>query len=259
MARTTDHALSKKGRGQCLDLRDIVVQSHLKGDADAQALIKPDAFYVSPLTRAIQTAVIAFGPMRAEQRPPGETMLMGSAREKQNVGGLDSMSDKKGTHILYHAYQELLLMEDEGAVAAFRKLRWDIQDAENEWWCPGNSDSPEELDLRLKEFMCQLLYTPHQTCVVVGHSHFFRAVFKGFMSKDFKDSQPELARRLTKDKMDNCGVIRMKLDPTQDLQGPITNVELVLGSVLIADAGGLACCAAPPLEQHEIKLRQTVP
>lgn len=256
MAKTTDHSLSTGGRDSSLQLCERVKQGLAKGDQHAKDLVHAEALYVSPLTRAIQTAMIAFGQHWADLRPPGEVMLMGSAREKQNFGGLDSMSDKKGREILNHTFHELREMfedmPDEQAKidAAFRKLKWDVQDAEEEWWCPRNSDTSEELDLRLKDLMSQLLYTPHATSVVVGHSHFFRAVYKGFLSKEFKEKNPDFARKLQKEKMDNCGVIRIELDPRRDLlDGPITNAELVLNSRMIADGGGMmACCTAPSVD-----------
>lgn len=267
LTKTDDHSLSMKGCKQCVTVRKTVQEALRRGDKHAKNILNADAFYVSPLTRAIQTAVIAFGPLLVANQPRpaagrpqqrGQLMLMGSAREKQNFGGFDSMSDKKGREILNHTYHELLglLLEDDESrdevTNAFRTLQWDVQDAEEEWWCSKASDTAEELDLRLKDFMSQLLYTPHENSVVVGHSHFFRSVFKGFLSEEFREKEVNFTKQLTKEKMDNGGIIRVELDPSRSLlDGPIVNVELVLGSRLIADGGGMMACCKPPVSQDD--------
>jgi len=268
MARTTDHSLSAEGCEQALRLHQDVLAARRLGDENAKALCAPDAFYVSPLTRAIQTAVIALGPMLvegpvAEDGERGEIMLMGSAREKQNLGGLDSMSNKTGVEIIRHTGQELKHLLEGAAVpgpsimSTFNSLRFDVQDAEEEWWCSHLQDDKEELKLRLKDFMSQLLYTPHRTAVVVGHSHFFREVFKQFLSKELREKP--LGKDLVKKKMGNCAVIKLCLDPNRGLDdGPISSAELVLSSKMVSDGGGcMQCCNAQPAElEHEIDVRE---
>lgn len=269
MAQTTDHPISVKGRGQAEGLRDRIDKAQARDLAHARAMLGADAFYVSPLTRAIQTAVIGLGPglLGSEAEEAGELMLMGSAREKQNFGGRDSMSTKTGADILRNAHRELcdLYNEDpddqEEIDRVFGRLRFDVRDAEEEWWCPENSDSKKELGHRLDDFISQLLYTPHRTAVVVGHSHFFREVYRKFLSAEWERSNVKFSKELKQGKMDNCGVVRVELDAARELSdGPIVSAELVLGSKQISDGGNpllKACCEAPsaPSEMDELQIK----
>jgi len=258
MARTTDHSLSSKGVKQAEALSGKLEKAlqHPR-NADGEDMATADAYYVSPLTRAIQTAVIGLGPMldqrQSNEHERGEFMLMGSAREKQNLGGLDSMSTKIGAEILQHTHRELGELygrrSDDGINISriFNGIHWDVADAEEDWWCFNQSDSKEDLTYRLEDFMSQLLYTPHRKAVVVGHSHFFREVFKTFLSKDLPKAK---TTTFTRDKMDNCGVVRLELDPTRGFtEGPITSIKLVLDSEMLPDGkGGMlsSCCTAAP-------------
>merc|ERR1712154_416052 len=97
----TDHSLSNKGVEQAEKLSEKLEQAlQQPRNRDGEDIACADAYYASPLTRAIQTAVIALGPTLERGDERGELMLMGSAREKQNFGGLDSMSTKIGAEIL---------------------------------------------------------------------------------------------------------------------------------------------------------------
>lgn len=250
MARTTDHSLSVTGSAQAESLCERIEKARRQHNTDALDLAGADAFYVSPLTRAIQTAVVTLGPTMLEAEEHGEFILMGTAREKQNLGGFDSMSTKTGVDILRHAHKEMAVIYEgrpnrvTQMSRVFNGLHFDVQEVQEEWWCISQSDSKEELEGRLNDFMSQLLYTPHRTVVVVGHSHFFRAVLQNFLSKDLP---PDVYQNFTKNKIDNCGVLRLELDPSRDLeQHPIVSVDLVLGSKMLKEGGGMlkACCTA---------------
>mmetsp|Transcript_100660 Transcript_100660/g.313814 ORF Transcript_100660/g.313814 Transcript_100660/m.313814 type:complete len:268 (+) Transcript_100660:757-1560(+) len=220
-----------------------------QADAAVEEMLRPEAVYVSPLSRAIQTAVIALGPTLTRQKGCGELVLMANAREKQNFGGLDTWSTKIGVDVLQNCLDELRVLyegEEKDVLETFGRLRFDAHDVQDNWWFDGIAESKEDLQVRMEEFMSQLLYSPHRSMVVVGHSHFFRAVFKTFLSDDFFAENKELARAISSKKLMNCGVARVELDPKRGLSGgPITGVELILGTQLDSDGQGLlACCNA---------------
>lgn len=249
MARTVDHPLSGKGRKQAEGLAKRIAKAAKQSNASLQQLFRPDVVYVSPLARAIQTAVIALGPTMSKQAGgPGEMVLMASAREKQNFGGLDTKSTRVGVDVLQNSLDELRTLYDgeEGKVEeTFGGLRFDTSDVEDQWWFEGMAESSGELKARLQEFMSQLLYSPHRSAVVVGHSHFFRAVFKAFLGDDFFAENKELASALVRKKLQNCGVARVELDPRRGTGGgPIVSAQLVLDTVLEGEASLLACCTA---------------
>lgn len=206
--------------------------------------------YVSPLTRAVQTAVIALGETMTTEDSRGEMVLMATAREKQNFGGLDSKPEMMGAAVIQRTLEELqTLYRGESAareiIETFSKLRFDAQEVRDTWWHDGLSEPAPRVQERLQEFMSQLVYSPHRTIVVVGHSHFFRAIFKRFASPAFKAKEPALARRLGEEKLSNCGVARLELDPKSP-DCPIVGVKLVFETTLVSDKRALpSCCAAP--------------
>jgi len=115
------------------------------------------------------------------------------------------------------------------------------------------AESKSEMQARLEEFIAQLLYAPQRSIVVVGHSHFFREVFRHFLSEEVKAEEPKLTASLSKKKLMNCGVARLELDPGKGVAGgPIVGVQLVLDTTMDSDGGVLAaCCAAPGAEAEE--------
>merc|ERR1711862_119122 len=210
------------------------------GEPEDSQLLNPDVIYVSPLTRAVQTAVVGLGKVLSNPRC-GELVMMANAREKQNLGGFDSQPMAVGSQVIRRTLSELVRVYRDHSnlksmVNAFKKLKFDIHEVEGRWWNPV-SESEEQVKARLDEFMAQLRYSSHQKIVVVGHSHFFRAVFKEFLSNNFKETNDIFSKQLTKDKLPNCGVAKLELDPRIDEGGPITNVELMLGSTMTSDGG----------------------
>jgi len=248
MVRTTDHPLSAKGRAQAESLSQRIAKAATRANPELAELLRPEAVYVSPLTRAMQTAIIALGPAMTQANGNANVVLMANAREKQNFGGLDSRPAMTGVGVLQRTLDELkaLYQGDEAPIIdTFNQLRFDVRDVEGIWWEEAASENKDQLQVRLDEFMSQLLYSPHQSVVVVGHSHFFREVFRRYLSSDFKDQNNKLATEITKQKLMNCGVARLELDPTRGVGGePIMNVQLVLETTLSSDGGLLACCSA---------------
>jgi len=248
MVSTMDHPLSAKGRAQAESLSQRIAKAAARGRPELAGLLRPEAVYVSPLTRAIQTAVIALGPAITQAKGHTNMFLMANAREKQNFGGLDSRPTMTGIGVLQRSLDELkaLYQGDEAEIIeTFNQLHFDVRDVEGIWWEEAASENKDQLQVRMDEFMSQLLYSPHQSVVVVGHSHFFREVFRRYLSSDFKDQNNKLATEITKQKLMNCGVARLELDPTRGVGGePIMNVQLVLETTLSSDGGLLACCSA---------------
>jgi len=237
MFRTKDHPLSVHGRDQAEALHTRLQGSASSGVASrATPMLTPDIIYVSPLTRAVQTAVIGLRQALVAADRPGELVLMATAREKQNFCGFDTKSEMVGADVIQRAVNELrLLYKDPGSevLKVLKRIRVDVQEVQDTWWHTGKVESDEELQARLQEFMSQLLHSPHRTIVVVGHSHFFRAVFQKYLSEEFRARRPEFARRLTTMTMMNCGVVRLRLGPNESAShGTISEVELVLDTVL---------------------------
>ena len=60
--------------------------------------------------------------------------------------------------------------------------------------------------MRLSALLEQIRYSPAESVVLVGHSHFFRELLKAYLHDDFDARDPELAAALRKKKLSNCGV-----------------------------------------------------
>jgi len=101
MMSDTDHGLSQEGGLQAIQLSErllAAIKDPLKSP-DVQEMLQPNAVFVSPMCRAVQTAVMALGAALL-QKGLGKFTLLPNAREKQSLGGMDSISTKSGLAIL---------------------------------------------------------------------------------------------------------------------------------------------------------------
>jgi len=233
MARTTDHPISQNGQEQA-DMLAKRIAAISKEDQLALPMLSPDVVYTSPLSRAVQTSAIALQPLFAQADGPKELVLMPSAREKQNVGGLDTRSRKLGKDILQHNCKQLGMLykgKSSEVVDTFKDLQFDIREVEDRWWCEEVSESTAQLGVRMEDFLAQVLYSPHKVIIIVGHSHFFRAFCQRYLHDQFRELYPQLAKSFCARKLKNCTVARLELDPAQGLYGKaLVHVSPVLGS-----------------------------
>jgi len=260
MASKTDHPLSANGWDQAESLSKLLAEELDKelaadktSDASVSAMLQPGVVYTSPLARAIQTAVIAIGPVLAKAKQPArrELVLLASAKEKQNFGGLDTHCTKMGRDILDTALEELRsypgdAQKERPAVDAFFQLSYDLEEVQDVWWPEGQSETSKQLEVRLREFMMQLIYSAHDSIVVFGHSLFFQQIFRKYLSSKLRKGD-DIAQDLGQKKLPNCGVVRLELDPLISLEdGPFVEAQLVLGTEFEPDSHGLmSCCSAP--------------
>ncbi|CAE7500615.1 EXD3, partial [Symbiodinium pilosum] len=196
MVRTTDHPLSKKGRNQAEALRNLLqieLDKAHAGNANPSVaqMLQPGMVMASPLGRALQTAVIAYGPLqdKAESVRQTELVLAPNCKEKQNFGGLDTVCTKMGEEILATSLDELKslysdLEKDKFIVNSFQQMRFDLEEVLDRWWPDGQAESTAQLKARLQEFMFQLLFSSQESVVVFGHSLFFQQLMREFLSDD---------------------------------------------------------------------------
>ena len=96
------------------------------------------------------------------------------------------------------------------------------------------AESKEQLRLRMEELVQQIRYAPHETIVLVGHSHFFRALFQRYLHADVARKEPELAKQL-------CEEVAARATPS------FTNCMLRSGARRAAVRGGGGQSHALPL------------
>merc|ERR1719217_293707 len=81
----------------------------------------------SPLTRAVQTAIVGLSPLLQEKKQL-KVKLTADARERRNYGGRDSSGTRTGTDIL--AKNKSLLPEESHDLLD----RVDLTEVEDVWW-----------------------------------------------------------------------------------------------------------------------------
>mmetsp|Transcript_41004 Transcript_41004/g.108374 ORF Transcript_41004/g.108374 Transcript_41004/m.108374 type:complete len:281 (+) Transcript_41004:2-844(+) len=175
-----------------------------------------DALWSSPLTRALQTALVALEPLL---QLPGRTLeLKLNVREKKNFGGLDSIGRVCGDECYQRALAELRSMDEgEGGptsadMGPLSSLSVDPVEVGEEWWVSDGAEDSKSLDERLNELLHQIEHAPAERIVIVGHSHYYRAFFKRFLHPAFFHRDAGLARTLQTKSVPNCCVLSCSLD-----------------------------------------------
>jgi len=217
-----------------------------------RAFVDADLIASSPLTRALQTCVIGLSPLLrtpslADEagrpvhspllhlRTPSEAhgmlaagskeetgkqgaagvRLMANLREKKNLGGFDSTGSAIGhlavTKHLNETTAQLYAHDTERGAAVLGKVRLDTMEVEGKWWSDV-AESKAEVAARVSELLWQLQFAPEQRIILVGHSHFFRELFKALSSRKFFGRDASLAKRLGKKKLPNGGVAAVELN-----------------------------------------------
>ena len=180
--------------------------------AAAAALCDASVVYVSPLTRALQTAQIALAPLLRSRGLP--LTLAPNAREKLNAGGADTIGIAVGGAEVRARAREFLVPlydGDEAAVDALVAPPLDDLEARSRWWSVV-PETPEEAAARVDEVLNQLRHSEHERAILVGHSHFLRELFRRHLRPDFAAARPSLAAALQSHKLSNCGVAALEID-----------------------------------------------
>jgi len=224
MMKEHDHPLNEKGYQQALELQEAIKTAMTLGwsgdntslsaqAAAARHLINCELFWASPLTRALQTALVALEPLLQGRR----LELKANVREKKNWGGLDSIGRVCGVMCHQRALEELReLDQDSGGpgpaeVAKLGKIQVDPLEVQEEWWSDG-AESDKNLGDRLDEFLDQIQHAPQNKIVVVAHSHLFRNLFKRYLHPCFCMRAPDVALRLQSTSIPNGTVLNCTMD-----------------------------------------------
>ena len=198
----------------------------------------------SPLTRALQTCVLALGkPLRECGQP---IYLAPSARERINPGSADSFGCTVGggevrtrllekTNELMSGESALLTASSSEAYALIDGIVIDDCEVRSRWWSAGPeaASGAAGVNQRLGDLLDQIKYAPAETIVLVGHSHFFRELVRDQLSEAFVAREPALAAKLKSHKLSNCGVARLELDFDAAPDAPIVDVRLLAGTSLV--------------------------
>lgn len=229
-----DHPLSKAGIEQCLQLQKKLsvakaVGQHKLCPSEVQ-LLDAQIALSSPLSRAIQTALVGLQPLLDHL---GSLHLCRNAREKRNAGGRDSSGKAMGEAEIIHRIHTALLdsgVVQESDIDRYLAVPLDSTEAENRWW-NDSRESSSAVRERLMEFVTQMRFLREERIIIVGHSHFFRALLQQGMNTSATVTGASKADVLSK-KLENCGVMAVTFDFRKGADKPITEVELVFGTQL---------------------------
>lgn len=245
MMKQVDHPLSVDGLRQGKDLAQKLTAAVAKLEeegsspseqgevsANLRQLLSTEVVMASPLTRAVETALVGVGPIL---KRTGVLRLCRNAREKRNTGGRDTTGTARGEQEIAERARKALIQAGgtEAEVSEYCSVRIDATESHNKWW-NDSSESMAKVQDRIHQFLQQLRYMKEERVAVIGHSLFFRALLKNHMHESASvigPGTPSL-KELTSKKLMNCGVAAITLDFTRHVQNPITAVELLLDTKL---------------------------
>eukprot|EP00041_Stephanoeca_diplocostata_P012619 m.211237 g.211237 ORF g.211237 m.211237 type:complete len:444 (-) comp19025_c0_seq1:489-1820(-) len=245
-----DHELTSDGIKDAKDLNalwkaaaettneDAVVQERVNKFLNAKLSIS------SPLTRAVQTALLAMHghPSTAEHG----LLLLRNLREVKNAGSFDSVGSKSGDDIAPHVKTKLEEASEDGVMVDIHP-----NDAVGVWWNylldkENDKDTAIRLDGVLNFLKYDSAVPDDAATVLAGHSHFFRAMMKRHIGKEFRKRDPAWANTLSKEKLRNgaCLCVTFEWSPECVGMGAIpvvVDAKLMFGTTLAnGDTGSSA-------------------
>eukprot|EP01062_Namystynia_karyoxenos_P037336 TRINITY_DN2717_c0_g1_i9.p1 TRINITY_DN2717_c0_g1~~TRINITY_DN2717_c0_g1_i9.p1 ORF type:complete len:2514 (+),score=494.95 TRINITY_DN2717_c0_g1_i9:447-7544(+) len=226
MMKETDHPLSAAGRQQAEALRAAVEHAIAQGSD----ITRTTRVLASPLTRAVQTAIIGMGPVITRTRRP--LWLTRWAREKRNVGGRDTTGVAYGADIVkrIRTQTERLYAGSPQEAARLMECGIDVSEVPMKWW-DESAEAKDAFRARIAELTGVMRYLPDEALVIVGHSHCFRSLVSALCHPQAELiglSHQELRER----KLCNCGVMRVTLDFSKGDQ-PLVRAELVFSATMV--------------------------
>jgi len=173
--------------------------------------ISTNQIFVSPLTRAVQTALIALQPILISNRCL--VVLSPNVREKRNFGGRDSTGESYDRHVEKKILSNLhsALPDRPERVNDILSVVFDSSQVAGCWWCEHRETSLQVRD-RIDEMFHQIQYSSESSVIVVGHSHYFREVFRHYVSPSFAEANKNLVNDLRQYVICNCSVVGCEVE-----------------------------------------------
>ena len=233
MLSDVDHPLNATGRAQA----ETLLAALRKGGAQADELLDAEAVMCSPLTRAVQTCLIGLEPLLL--RGAGVVHLNPNLREKRNAGGKDSSGKWVGAQLErgVHSALDKLFADEPARAATLKSVPFGLEHVQNKWWL-GSKESVDLVKERIAELMYQVRFAEPRSQVIVGHSHYFRELFRHFAAPacTLADAAGKVlpVAEMTGKKLSNAGVAKCVLDFDAHPDAPVVEVQLLFGTELVS-------------------------
>ena len=243
-----DHPLTATGYAQVIALAAAVgaasgagaplstEQTSAVSNLPALAAIgEAQVVWASPLTRALQTALVGLAPLLTRDGGP-QLLLKPVVRERKKLFGKDTLGVARGVACGERALGELrrLGMTDADADAVRGVLaRSDASETSARWWTR-TRERRVDVERRADALLAALKASPHETIVVVGHSLLLRVVFQRCQC-----AAPPAASLQTS-KLPNCGVAccTIAFDGGDEAGATISSAAVIDVRPLVAKAPG---------------------
>jgi broad specificity phosphatase PhoE len=258
MTARTDHPLTPLGAAQALGLAKKIKaaldqlesgasdpETLGKHDRAVQSLLNTEVVYVSPLCRAVQTAILGLSPL--QQRNGGGSpswQLRKASRERRNFGGVDSSGTVFGKEFLPFLLKELKELEEkyksaqqeeENGGGAQQQLtepfpdresleqilkNTDTHECDSKWWTD-DREGAQGASRRIADlFFGQVMWDPSSQITLVGHSHFWRDTFVNYFSNSLREKIKNKEEgygdypleRWFSQRLSNCGIATIEFD-----------------------------------------------
>jgi broad specificity phosphatase PhoE len=196
-----------------------------------------DRIYSSPLTRALQTAVISMEGHRCLGQS-GIT-LYSVIREVKRLGGLDTVGIECGEGIAKRLRSEFYqhtphFLEKDKLDHLLASFPLEVNDADQPWWTAMTStERTVEQQERVREFLTFARYCDAKLPVFVGHSLFFKAFYSRRLSHELIANRQSLSENLKKFRLSNASMLAVtvrfqdKENGTSDAM--IIDADLIFG------------------------------
>lgn len=165
-----------------------------------------DKVYSSPLTRAIETALLS---MEGHPALLSHGLILFSViREIKRIGGLDTVGIAIGDAIEKRVRSEVAMVLGAKRADELVSIPFDINDTNNPWWTDMASyDSEKEQQERVQEFLTFSRFCESKIPVFVGHSLFFKAFYSRRISDELLKNRKHLSEHLKKFRLSNASMM----------------------------------------------------
>jgi len=230
LCQTLDAPLTRHGYEQAYSLQQALRLASTGAEESStdgkmlRRLLEADAAWVSPLTRALQTALVVLLPMYEPQTALSSERrrltftLKPVAREVKSFGW-DTIGTAVGNECKARACHELAPLVSAHELSGLRSAEVNATEVQRRWWTR-TFENRAQARHRARVLLSDIAQSDHSTVIVVSHSKFLRELLREvrLVANASQKSKSALANdrnqiaggghaALTARKIANCGIV----------------------------------------------------